>query len=194
MTKKTPQWQAEFAGHLAQLVKDKDRATLAQLRRGLAKDFGRESRRDGWVLSQLKRMGIAKLTKDCEVNHCCQIASLFAEHPVTCHYGTLGTSFREMANQPGANEESIERRFYALLDSDYEDLPNRLRHAISLLSSKSVAVHWAQLLTDLGKWKLEWRPVHKDWSRDFWAPRKTNTDSDAGEVSEDAEATATPDA
>lgn len=194
MTKKTPLWQADFVGHLAQLVKDKDRATLAQLRRGLAKDFGQESRRDGWVLSQLRRMGRANFTDEWEVNRCCQIASLFAEHPVACHYGTLGTSFREMANQPGANEESIERRFHALLDSDYEDLPDRLRHAVSLLKAKNVAVNWAQLLTDLGKWTLEWRPVHKDWSRDFWAPRKTKTDGAAGESAEAAEAATTPNA
>lgn len=179
------QWQTDFAAALAQLEKTSDRATLAQLRRGRGKDFGQEPRRDGWVLSQLRRLPLNRDRKDFDstVNRCCLIASLFSEHSASGPCGTLGTAFHRMANQPGASEEAIERRFHALLDSDREDLPERLRPAVSLLKSKGVPINWAQLLADLTNWNLEWRPVQKAWSRDFWAPPRSSDANDSDETS-----------
>jgi CRISPR system Cascade subunit CasB len=176
------EWQTDFAEALAQLEKTGNRATLAQLRRGRGKAFGQEPRRDGWVLSQLRRLGRANFTDEWEVNRCCLVASLFAEHSASRGYGTLGAAFRRMANQPGASEESIERRFHALLDSDREDLPERLRYAVSLLKSKEVAVNWAQLLADVTNWGWPSRSVQKAWSRDFWAPRKSSATNDSDET------------
>lgn len=185
MTQKNPAsprpWQTDFAESLAQLEKTKDRATLAQLRRGRGKAFGEEPRRDGWVLSQLRRLGRANFTDEWEVNRCCLIASLFAEHSAPRGYGTLGAAFRRMAGPPGDSNEAVERRFHALLDSDLEDLPERLRYAVSLLKSKEVPINWAQLLADVTNWDWPSRAVQKAWSRDFWAPRKSDDadDSDA---------------
>ncbi len=178
-------WQTDFAEALAQLEKTNERATLAQLRRGRGKDFGQESRRDGWVLTQLRRLPLDRDRDDFDytVNRCCLVASLFSEHSAPRAYGTLGSAFRRMAGQPGASEEAIEGRFHALLDSDREDLPERLRYAVSLLKSKEVAVNWAQLLADVTNWGWPSRAVQKAWSRDFWAPRKSSDANDSDETS-----------
>lgn len=167
-------WQIDFAESLAQLENSKDRATLAELRRGRGKAFGEAPRRDGWVLSQLSRLGRANFADDWEVNHVCLIASLFAEHSAPQGRGNLGTAFRRMLRSPGASEEAIERRFHTLLDSDSDDLPGRLRYAVSLLKSKEVPINWAQVLADVCHWDWPSRSVQKAWSREFWAPRKTD--------------------
>ncbi|MEZ6043686.1 MAG: type I-E CRISPR-associated protein Cse2/CasB [Planctomycetaceae bacterium] len=176
------QWQTDFAAALSNLEEKKNRGILAQLRRGQGKGFGEEPRRDAWVLTQLRRQGRANFTDEWEVNRCCLIASLFAEHSADTGSGSIGAAFRRMASLPGGSEEAVERRFYALLDSDEEDLPKRLRYAIALLKSKGVPLDWAQLLADVTNWNRPSRSVQKRWSMDFWgAVRQQAGDSDASE-------------
>ena len=79
--------------------------------------------------------------------------------------------------------DGVERRFVALLNSDEEDLPGRLRHAVGLLKSKDIPVDWRQLLSDLLRWEYADRQVHRRWSRDFWA---------GGQALEQAAAESTP--
>jgi CRISPR system Cascade subunit CasB len=64
--------------------------------------------------------------------------------------------------------ESIEKRFVALLNSDEDDLPLHLRHAVSLLAAASIPLDWTRLLLDVQAWGHPERYVQRQWSRDFW--------------------------
>lgn len=80
----------------------------------------------------------------------------------------------------GAGKErakNLERRFTALLVSRRADLPQRLRHAVSLLKSESVPVDWVELLADLQEWRsaeavtyrIGGKPsVQRRWAKSFW--------------------------
>ena len=115
-----------------------------------------------------------------EANYCLA-ASLFSLHPDSGGRGGLGAALRQLKERGGG--DGPERRFVALLNSDEEDLPGRLRHAISLLKSKAIPVDWRQLLLDLLRWGRTDRPVQRQWSREFWAgqdsvePRSSEIDA-----------------
>lgn len=80
----------------------------------------------------------------------------------------------------GAGKErakNLERRFTSLLVSQRADLPQRLRHAVSLLKSENVPIDWVQLLTDLQAWRraevVTYRigggaSVQRRWAKSFW--------------------------
>ena len=159
-----PKWQTNFIAALNALERDDDRGTLAKLRRGLGKEFGLAPQRDGWVLVHLPPS-----LNDFQVDNACLIASLFARHSEPGGQGTLGAAFCRLADA-AAGADSVERRFHVLLESDSEDLPDRLRHAVSLLKSKDIAINWLQLLGDVLWWNTERHHVQRRWSRDFWAP------------------------
>jgi CRISPR system Cascade subunit CasB len=62
---------------------------------------------------------------------------------------------------------SIEKRFVTLLDSDEEQLFDRLRQMISLLRSDGISVSWERLLLDLCYWHTEDRKVQHAWAKSF---------------------------
>lgn len=80
----------------------------------------------------------------------------------------------------GAGKErakNLERRFTSLLVSRRADLPQRLRHAVSLLKSENVPIDWVQLLADLQEWRsaevVTYRvgggaSVQRRWAKSFW--------------------------
>ena len=65
-----------------------------------------------------------------------------------------------------------ERRFLALLDSDSEELPYRLRQLTSMITTGSNRVQslldWPSLLQDLTKWNFESRATQKKWAQEFY--------------------------
>lgn len=153
-------WKTRFIAKLQELEKEEDRATLAELRRGLGKDVTYLLAHVGWLFAGIPDYGL---------DDAALIAALFASHPKPGGDGSLGSAFRQLCQR--TESESIEKRFVALLDSDREDLPDRLRHCVSLLKAKDkeIPVGWWQLLTDLQRWNYDSRWVQKKWSRDFWA-------------------------
>jgi CRISPR system Cascade subunit CasB len=155
-----------LVGSLEEIVARGDRAALAKLRRGLGKDAGAAPDRDIWVYAHLH--GAAPEHEEPAT----LVASLYA----LWHQGggdfrraarTLGGSFRQLRD--ATDSGSVEKRFVALLDSEAEDLPHRLRQAVSLLKSKGIPVNWLQLLEDLLRWESPRRPVQRRWAREFWA-------------------------
>ncbi|NLX22434.1 MAG: type I-E CRISPR-associated protein Cse2/CasB [Phycisphaerae bacterium] len=154
-----------FIGDLERLHHEDDRATLARLRRGLGKPVGFCPERDGWVCSRLPSLPEPEFTR--RWNDCALTASLFAIHPEAGGQGNLGASFRRLKDDSGG--DGAERRFAVLLDSDQEDLPGRLRHAVTLLKSKDIPIDWRRLLYDLQYWDHPTRFVQRHWARDFWA-------------------------
>jgi len=106
--------------------------------------------------------------------------------------GSFGKTLAMLKNQPGANSESIERRFAILLDADFDpatgdgELPFRLRQTVKLVVSKNTGIDWPQLLSDLRHWNNTDKPVQKRWAKEFYAQYSpVPTEEDKGESNAD---------
>lgn len=186
--------EREFARYLQRFVDHEERAPLAALRRGLGKSLGEAAEMHRYVMPFLpgeSRWG--------EEEAYYLVAALFAFHqgswpadegeamPAATN---LGASFAWLARarrtgdagadeqggvegSRGGGDESIERRFVALLNCRRDDLPDHLRHGVGLLKAHAIPVDWAQLLRDLQEWEWERRSVQRAWARAFWRrPRR----------------------
>jgi CRISPR system Cascade subunit CasB len=160
--------ETAFTDYLATLVKHENRAALAALRRGLGKSPGGVAEMFPYVMPFIGEHLSMQRQNDYFL-----VASLFAAHQLTWtptggseRDSNLGASFRRL--RAVTDSGSIEKRFVALLNAEREDLPDHLRHAISLLKAHDTPVHWAQLLRDLTWWDSERRSVQRDWARAYW--------------------------
>ncbi len=61
---------------------------------------------------------------------------------------------------------SIEQRFLTLLDSDRDQLPQRLRQMMALL--KEYKIDWEKLLNALYQWDHPDRYIQRKWAMDFY--------------------------
>jgi CRISPR system Cascade subunit CasB len=160
-------WIRPFIAELTLLLggdgKHRNAGTLAKLRRGLSEY---PADRDIWVYGHLGGAGPE------HEEPAALVASLFA----LWHQGGRGHSPHTPSSFGGSfgrlraitGSESVEKRFATLIDSHPDDLPVRLRHAVTLLRSKDIPINWEQLLRDLLSWRAEKRPVQRRWARDFW--------------------------
>ena len=148
-----------LVGQLEKLRDRDDRAALARLRRGLGKRLGTPQMYPyviPWVGKERSKIECGIL-----------VASLFALHPDPAPRGrSMGSVFRQMLD--GNNQDSLERRFSALLSSSVQDVGGHLRHAVSLAKSKDVHVDYDKLFKDLQGWSHPDRYVQLNWARDFW--------------------------
>jgi CRISPR type I-E-associated protein CasB/Cse2 len=83
---------------------------------------------------------------------------------------TLGTALRDLFEK--RENESLERRFMALLNADAEHMPGHLRQSISLLKAEKISLGWERLLTDVCHWDASGKPVQKTWIQDYYRSRK----------------------
>jgi CRISPR system Cascade subunit CasB len=166
-----------FTAYLRRLQADDHRAALAKLRRGLGKEPGTVMEMHGLVQPWLPP-GLEHRQEDA----CYLIASLFASHPEPGGRGSLGSAFARLKK----DSDSVEKRFVALLNSDEDDLPSHLRHAVSLLASGRVPVEWARLLYDVQYWGHPDRFVQRQWSRDFCAGAPSPGDDEVGNTAPSA--------
>jgi len=180
-----------------------NRAALAQLRRTLGKHPNQAFEAFPHVVDWTH--GQSEWGKHCYY----LVAALFAlyqqgqprrswhhEQEEKWHNRNLGASFRllELAMRKRNGEatpniersKSLEKRFTALLSSRSEDLPDRLRHAVSLLKSYDVTIDWVQLLEDLLSWRHGERAVRlhrkgistqRKWAQSFWRLHGTEEDA-----------------
>lgn len=70
------------------------------------------------------------------------------------------------AHQAASGSTSTERRFITLLDSDPDQLPNRLRQMVALL--KEQAIDFNDLLKGLICWSDDQKRTQNTWARDFY--------------------------
>ncbi|HOS94026.1 MAG TPA: type I-E CRISPR-associated protein Cse2/CasB, partial [Armatimonadota bacterium] len=140
---------------------------LADLRRGAGKPPGTEPRTFRYVVPWASGQG-AQAERRLYL-----VASLFALHSSGAAEGNLGTTFRQIAAR--GESESTEKRFVALLNCNVEDLPNHLRHAVSLAKSREVPINWRQLLADLRHFDHEDRYVQRQWAGAFWQHQSSAT-------------------
>lgn len=100
------------------------------------------------------------------------IATLFPLVPHSAQAGSLGATLRQVRQlrQGGDSHSSLDRRFEALLDSDHDQLPFRLRQAVRLVASHrdGLALNWETLLIDVLRWESDNRTVQLNWARDYF--------------------------
>lgn len=88
---------------------------------------------------------------------------------------TLGAALRSLYEI--RQNDSLERRFMATLNSDSEHLPGYLRQSISLLKADGIGLDWGVLLNDVSAWNLPGKPIQKKWIRHYYRSRKEDTEA-----------------
>lgn len=90
---------------------------------------------------------------------------------------SFGESLRRLRMQLGAGEESLDKRFVALLDTDTDNLAVPLRGFIQRIASApktDIPVDYRQLLKDLLNWNGDAQTAklsaRRRWARDYWQP------------------------
>lgn len=164
--------ERDFVKHLVALtdphLRD-GRATLAALRRGLGKPLGTAAEMYPFVVTY----GLAGDGWDADRYYL--VASLFASHPENWSSGdghdngtNFGASLRRASRESGAAVTAL----LSLLNSDRDELPDRLRHSVGLCASAAppVPIDWALLLHDLRWWSNDKRDVQRRWAASFWQP------------------------
>jgi CRISPR system Cascade subunit CasB len=152
-----------FVRRLYDLAARDDRAALAELRRAFASPVAALPH----VAPFLRRDASRR-----EENALVLVGGLFALHPAR---GTL-TLARAMRICAQKNH-SVSLRFQALLDSDAEDLAMPLRHAVTLVRSKDIAIDYDDLLHTIRWWGSEDRNRQRRWAREFWGTAGTNEET-----------------
>jgi CRISPR system Cascade subunit CasB len=149
-----------FIAYLEKLKED--RGAMAHLRRGLGKGLGDAAmyryvvpfldhyRKNDWVYFT--------------------IGALFGyHHDPTSHDGkNLGASLAQLEKN-----ESLQKRFTWLLDSETDELPARLKSVVSLLKSKNIPIDYSRLRKDLLAWDHPDHYVQLNWARAFFSTEKT---------------------
>jgi CRISPR type I-E-associated protein CasB/Cse2 len=174
-----------FIVFLEKLVDDK--RAMANLRRGLGKPAGTVYEMDRYILPF-----ISESTGNKREAAYYTIASLFAfwhqgkDKPESID-GNLGNSLKQLVNietnNKGNREETekrIEKYLVAILNANYEDLPDHLRRIVSLLKSK-VPLNWSQLLYDIQHWDTDDHWVQHQWAKGFWENTKQETTQQSSE-------------
>ena len=169
--------ERSFITYLEELVTNGDVGALASLRRGLGRPPGSIAQADRYIFRWLWEDA-----KPWDIDRYYLLATLFAlwhqgESNNPSFTGNLGASMRMMvdkiATKTGRKREDVEktteRRFMALLNCHHDDLPEHLRHSVSLLKAKDVPIDWVQLLNDIGRWDLESRDIQRSWAKSFWS-------------------------
>jgi CRISPR system Cascade subunit CasB len=158
-----PKWDVELVEALTRLA-DPDspnRAVLAHLRRGLDGPLDYSLGRVGWLFRR---------APDFALNAAVLAAGLFAWVKGDCKQ-------KEKVNFGGAfgaeltleQKQQREKRFIDLLDTDADEMPYKLRQAVTLMARDKVGLDWVLLIWDLVRWGDPDRRVQKDWARGFWA-------------------------
>lgn len=176
----------KFARYLKDVAEGGDArrgVALAALRRGLGKEPGEAPEMFPYLVPWT-----AELNERTQETYYL-VASLFGMHPATWPRHTdegiwdewrrnFGASMRWAAASDAGPEGSetgrrrvsgTERRFVGVLNSSRDELPERLRQAVSLCRSRDVPVDWAVLVHDLLRWDSPRRSTQRSWARAFWS-------------------------
>lgn len=156
-------WDAELVEDLMKLADEKnpDRAAMAHLRRGMERPPDYVLGRVGWLFRRVP---------DWALNNAMLAAALFAWVKGKCPQAdkvNLGAAFG--LGLTIEEKQRRERRFIDLLDTDEEELPYKLRQAITLIGKEGIELDWVLLIKHLGQWNHADRWVQKDWARGFWS-------------------------
>lgn len=148
------------------------RARLARLRRAL-------DRRGVEPLAYREIGEFLSSVPDDERDTYLLVAALYAVHAAKTDAPwkiRTDASFGASCGRLRSESVSMDLRFAALLNARREDLPYRLRQAVSLLaaSKNAVGVRYDILLRDLLDWTQPGRDVQRRWAADYWTPRSSS--------------------
>jgi len=160
--------QKSFIGYLLSLAREgqEDRGALADLRSGLGKEPGGMARVHRHVVPYLP-------DKTYDDRWYYVAATLFGSFPEHRDGLSLGGALRPLR----AKSDSMDARFVALLNAHSEDLPDHLRHAISLLKANEERLDWFWLFDDLLRWDHPEGHVQLRWARDFYKSNPTTVNN-----------------
>jgi CRISPR system Cascade subunit CasB len=164
-----------FISHLQEL--QKDRGAMAALRRILASEPGQP------VDARAYRYVEPYVEDESEWQRAMYylVAGLFALHPQQGEQ-TLAEALSDLWRQDQQRDQqrsSTETRFLALLDSDPDQLPDRLRRVVAYLRSKNKGLDYQRLLIDLLQWRRPDRRVQQRWARQFYRISQQPTENEA---------------
>ncbi len=169
MTDEKTQHLSGFIEYLMRLSTQQDRGALAVLRRGLAYPPGEDVNMYPYI---------ARFVREEDRNREREkvyylIAALYASHPMNAMSGNLGNHMARTILEDKNSQEATERRFTALLNADFDDLPRLLRQTISYLKAKETPVCWQTLFDDLTHWSYPQRRTQRKWANAFWGYQPT---------------------
>jgi CRISPR type I-E-associated protein CasB/Cse2 len=112
------------------------------------------------------------------------VACLFAYYPQSLDLArpqNFGYAARGLAGE--GTSGGADRRFRVLLDTSLDNLRSPLSALVRLLKSKSIAIHYPQLIADLSSWEHPDQYIQDNWARAFWgAPPKSAAAEPAAET------------
>ena len=164
----SPKWDVELVDGLTELANPDSpkRAALAHLRRGLAGPLDYTLGRVGWLFRRVP---------DFALDDAILAAGLFAWVKGDCRQAekvNFGAAFG--AGLTLDEKQQREKRFIDLLDTDADELPYKLRQAVTLIA-RDVGLDWVLFIRHLGYWGHPDRWVQKELARGFWAALETET-------------------
>lgn len=167
-------WAGPLVHRLTELAdpKNPNRAALAHLRRGLCGPPDFTLARVGWLFR-----AIPDEREDRALDSAILAAGLFAWVKGACPQNdgaNFGRAFGSGLSEDDKTQR--EKRFTDLLDTDIEDLPYKLRQAVTLIARNNVGLDWVMLIQDLIHWNHPDRPVHKKWASGFWSNPRVEAD------------------
>ncbi|MBI2372793.1 MAG: type I-E CRISPR-associated protein Cse2/CasB [Deltaproteobacteria bacterium] len=160
-TENAPRRADRFVAHLRALAEREDRGALAALRKSLQAADGMATDAYPYVVPFLD---VEPSRRD---RAFFLIGALFATHPDPGGV-SLGLAFRRLSPDD-PNNESVRRRFVALLDADPDDVGEHLHQATSLCRARGIAIDWARTLEDLLAFSHPDRFAQRRLAREFWA-------------------------
>lgn len=168
-------WENELVDRLTELASadNPERAVLAHLRRGLQAPLDYTLGRVGWLFRRVP---------DRDLKNATLAAGLFAWVKGECSQ-TPNVNFGDAFGVGLTLDEKQQRekRFVDLLDTDMDELPYKLRQAVTLIAGDGVGLDWRLLIRQLGHWDHPDRWVQREWARGFWAAA-TEDDTNATTV------------
>jgi CRISPR system Cascade subunit CasB len=164
-------WKEELVDELTELAHpdSPNRALLAHLRRGIDLPMDYTLGRVGWLFRR-----VPESKDDLLLRFSVLVAGLFAWAKGYCqqtHKVNFGAAFGSGLTPDGKQQR--EKRFIDLLDTDLDELPFKLRQAITLIARDRVGLDWVLLIRHLSYWSHTDRWVQKEWARGFWAAPET---------------------
>ena len=154
---------------------------LAHLRRGLCGPPDYTLSRVGWLFRD-----VPTDINDRALDSAILVAGLFAWVKGECSQNS-NTNFGRAFGTGLSDDEKAQRekRFTDLLNTDANELPYKLRQAITLIARNKIGLDWMNLIIDLIHWQDTDRRVQKAWGRGFWSnPRAEEEIADEAVVVE----------
>ena len=165
--------QYAFMKYLTSLNTDKNRGTLAVLRRGLAGKPIEDLNLYRFVARKVPERD--RSTNRESVYYL--VAALYALQPESTDSGNFGSHMKTVAARRN-DMEAAERRFTLLLNASIEDLNTPLRQAVMMLKQQELPVNWNALFADLLHWEHPEKYVQRAWANSFWSyERPAETES-----------------